>query len=129
MDDSEADLVIGIDAGSEQIGRIPRADATIRGVFGEITLVEGRAVQTHANARQSMLVAVDTSQGFPPALGSAVDILRVDWHLPFGCPSFLPVYPNTALMLEAKTRRRQPARRAASKPLYPPTIFSDNRLW
>ena len=48
MDNIEAALFIGIDTGSEQIGRIPRADATIRGVFGEITLVEGRAVQTHA---------------------------------------------------------------------------------
>ena len=48
MDHSEADLFIGIDTGSEQIGRIPWADASIRGVFGEIALVEGRAVQTHA---------------------------------------------------------------------------------
>ena len=48
MDNSEADLFIGINTGSEQIGGISRADASIRGVFGEIALVEGRAVQTHA---------------------------------------------------------------------------------
>ena len=90
MDNSEADLFIGINTGSEQIGGISRADASIRGVFGEIALVEGRAMQAHANARQGMLMVVGACQGLPPALGSTVDILRVDRHLPTGLPSFLP---------------------------------------
>jgi len=52
MDNIEADLFIGIDTGSEQIGRIPRADASIRGVFGEIALVDGlcRRMQMHDRA-------------------------------------------------------------------------------
>ena len=91
MDHSEADLFIGIDTGSEQIGRIPWADASIRGVFGEIALVEGWTVQAHANARQGMFVAVDACQGLPPAFGGTVNIPWVDRHLPTSRLSVLPV--------------------------------------
>ena len=91
MDNSEAHFLIGIDTGSKQIGRISWTDASIRGVFSEIALIEGRTVQAHANARQSMLVVVGACQSLPPTLSSTVNILRVDRHLPTGCQPVLSV--------------------------------------